>query len=131
MGFLGFLLQGLPLIGRAFDSFDSYTKSKMNTDLEKYKVKGTVDVEAMKQDTAIIEARTNLIAQMKDDPAAKWGRRLIIYPWGIWFTLITYRSILQESSWAEYSWVIKAYPANLEYIGYAIIAYLLGTAWKK
>lgn len=130
MGFLTFLIQGLPLAGKLTDAFTNYTNKKMDSAVEKYKVDGTVDIEAMRQDTAIIKARTDLIATMKDDPASKWGRRLIIYPWGIWFVLITYRSILQDSPWAEYSWVIKAYPNNLEYIGYAIIAYLLGTAWK-
>lgn len=129
-GFLAFLLQGLPLVGKAFDTFDNYTKNKMNTDLEKYKVKGQIDTEAMRQDTAVIEARTNLIGVMKDDPASRWGRRLIIYPWGVWFTCVTIRSILQDSPYEQYTWVVKAYPDNLQYIGYAIIAYLLGTAYK-
>lgn len=122
-GFLSFLISGLPFFGKVADAFSSYANKKVDADLEKYKTDGKIDVD-------IITARTQLIAQMKEDPASKWGRRLIIYPWGLWFTAVSIRSILQESPWAEYTWVIKAYPDSMQYIGYAIIAYLLGTAYR-
>lgn len=131
MGFLAFLVQGLPLVGKLTDAFTNYTNKKMDSAVEKYKVDGTVDVEAMRQDTEIIKARTNLAIEMKGDPASKLGRYFFIFPTGIWFSLITYRSIMQDSPWAEYSWVIKAYPGNLEYIPYAVIAYLFVTSFKK
>lgn len=132
MGFLSFLIQGLPLIGKITDAFTSYTNKKMDTNLEKYRVDGQVNTEAMKQDTAIIQARTELAIVMKDDPVNKWGRRLLIYPTGIWFSLITYRSCFMEHPWlSEYTWTIKAMPSNLDYIPYAVVAYLLVTAWKK
>lgn len=122
--FLAFLIQGIPVVGKLADTFTNYTNKKMDTEIEKLKVNGQVDV-------SVLQARTTLIAQMKDDPASKWGRRLILYPWGVWFGFVCFRSILQNSPWAEYSWTVAALPSNLEYIGYAIIAYLLGTAWRK
>lgn len=127
MEFLTFLIRGLPLVGglvgKGLDAFTTYTNKRMDSDLEKYKTDGKIDVD-------VITARTNLIAQMKEDPASKWGRRLIIYPWGLWFTAVSIRSIMQHSPWADYTWVVAAYPDSLNYIGYAIIAYLLGTAYR-
>lgn len=130
--FLAFLVQGLPFFGKVTEAFTNYTNKKMDTDLGKYTVKGQVDTEAMKQDTAIIQARTELAIVMKDDPAGKWGRRLFIYPTGAWYAFVVWRSLVQENSLLQdYSWVVKALPNNLEYIPHAVVAYLLVTAWKK
>jgi hypothetical protein len=124
VSFIGFLLSGLPIVGKGFDAFTNYTNKKMDSEVEKLRIDGKIDSE-------VIQARAQLAAVMKDDPATKIGRWFFVLPTGIWFSLITWRSVLQESSWSEYSWVIKAYPGNLEYIPYAVIAYLFVTTWRK
>lgn len=124
-------LRAIPVVGKAIDAFAAYYNKKQDVDLEKYKVKGQLDTEAIKADVAIIQARAELAAAHKDDPAAKWGRRLLIYPTGVWYLAIVWRSLVQEHpTLSEYSWVIKALPANLDYIPYAVVAYLLVTAWR-
>ena len=108
-----------------------FTK-KMDVDLEKYKVKGQVDVEALRQDTEIIKARAELAQATKDDNTTKWGKRLFVYPVGVWFALVVYVSCFMHHPWfKDYVWEIAALPKNLDYITYAIIAYLFVTAWKK
>ncbi len=124
MSFLAFLVQGIPVIGKAFDAFTNYTNKKMDTEVEKLKVNGTVDL-------GVIEARSKLLAEMKEDPATKWGRRLIIYPYGTWFGFVSFYNIFKQSPWGSYTWIILDYPAGMQYIGYAIIAYLFATAWRK
>lgn len=110
----------------------SFLNKKEDAAVEKYKVDGKVDVAAMQQDTEIIKARAALAAALKDDPVVRWGRRLFIYPVGVWFSLIVYRSIFQEHPVMEqYTWVIKALPDNLHYIPYAVVAFLFVSAWKK
>lgn len=126
------LLSLIPFVGKVLDSVTAYLNKRQDVDLEKYKVKGNVDINAVNADVAVIQARANLAAAMKDDPANKWGRRLLIYPTGVWYSAIVWRSLVQEHPiLADYSWVIKALPQNLDYIPYAVVAYLLVTAWRK
>lgn len=104
---------------------------KLDTDLEKYKVNGEVNIEAMKEDTNVIQARAVLAAVMKDDPVNRWGRRLFIYPVGTWFSLIIYDSAFRNILPDGWTWKVLALPHNLDYIPYAIVAYLFVSAWKK
>lgn len=101
-----------------------------DTALGKYKVDGEVNVEAMRQDTEIIRARTELALAMKDDPTTVWGRRLFIYPTGVWYTAIILYCIL-HNRFPDSTWKILALPSNLEFVPLAVVAYLLVTAWKK
>lgn len=108
----------------------SWLNKREDTALGKYRVDGEVNVEAMRQDTEIIRARTELAIAMKDDPTTRWGRRLFIYPTGAWYCAIILYCIFHQLL-PEHTWVILALPTNLEFIPYAIIAYLFVTAWKQ
>lgn len=133
LAFLAFLLQGLPLIGpligKGFDAFTNFTNKRMDTDLEKYKVKGTVDVEALKQDTEIIKARTDLAIVMKDDPATKSGRYYFIHGTGLYYVAVLWDSTRFTRNLFEIG--VLEIPHWLQYMPYAVIAYLFVTAWKK
>lgn len=106
-----------------------YLNKKEDSSLEKYRVDGVVNVEAMRQDTAIIQARAELAKAMKDDPSTKIGRWLIIIPTGLWYSAIIVYCIF-HNAFPEYTWQILALPPNLNYIPYAVVAYLLVTAWS-
>lgn len=101
----------------------TWLNKKEDTILEKYKVDGKVDVE-------VIKARAILTAAMKDDPASKFGRWFFIVPTGLYFSLIVYDSCFR-SIFEDYTWRILALPQSVEYVPYAVIAYLFVTAWKK
>lgn len=111
------------------DPIASIFNKKTDAVIEKYKVDGTLNVEAMKQDTEIIRARVDLAKAMKDDPTTKMGRRFFIYPVGVWFAGIVYYCVL--SPYFPGILPVLALPTNLEYIPYAVIAYLFVSAWKK
>ena len=108
----------------------SWLGKKEDTQLGKYKVDGEVNIEAMRQDTEIIRARTELALAMKDDPVMIWGRRLFVYPTGAWYCAIIFYCIF-HNLFPNYTWKIVALPPNLEYIPAAVVAFLLITAWKK
>ena len=119
-------------LGKVIDLVSSYINKRQDVGLEKYKVNGQISIKNIEADISIIQARAELAKALKDDPASKWGRRLLIYPTGIWYSLIVWRSIVQEhETLSEYSWVIKALPPNLDYIPYAVVAFLLVTAWRR
>jgi hypothetical protein len=127
MSFFGDLAFGA--IKGIVDPIASIFNKKTDAAVEKYKVDGVYNVEAMKQDTEIIRARVDLAKAMKDDPTTKMGRRFFIYPVGVWFTAIVVDSLLHKA--LEYTYRVEALPTNLEYIPYAVIAYLFVSAWKK
>lgn len=126
MGFLAWLNP----IKAALDLIGSIINKAQDVSLEKYKVNGTVNVEAMRTDLSIIQARAEVAKATYDDPVNRWGRRLFIYPVGLWFTLIILDSCFRNLL-PDYTWRILALPPNLDYIPYAVIAYLFVTAWKK
>lgn len=107
----------------------SIFNKQADASVEKYKVDGQYDVEAMRQDTEVIRARVDLAKAMKDDPTTKMGRRLFVYPIGFWFAAIVYFCVF--SPYFPGILPVKALPTNLEYIPYAVIAYLFVSAWKK
>lgn len=127
--FLAFLIQGLPFFGKLTDAFTNFTNKKMDTALEKYKEDGTVNIEAMKQDTAIIQARTNLAIVMKDDPATKYGRWFFIVPTGLFYIGVIWDSTGLLRDFHKLN--MLELPVWMQYMPYAVIAYLFVSAWKK
>lgn len=102
---------------------------KTDASIEKYKIDGTVNVEAMRQDTEIIKARADLAKAMKDDVTTRLGRWFFVFPVGIWFSAIVFYCI--AGPYFPEIKIVKALPNNLDYIPYAVVAYLFVTAWKK
>jgi len=131
LGLLSLIPQGLNILGTGVTGIFSWLNKKQDVDLEKYREDGKVNVKQIDADVSVIQARTALALALKDDATSKWGRRLFIYPTGAWYSLVVWRSIVQEHSWLhEYSWVVKALPNNLDYIPYAVVAFLLVTAFR-
>jgi hypothetical protein len=116
------IISGLLGLG---NSISAYLNKKQDVALETHKDDNRTDV-------SVIEARAPVAIAGMSDKVNQWGRRLIIYPTGVWYSCIIFRSIFQENSIVgPYTWVIKALPSNLDYIPYAVVAYLLVTAWRK
>jgi hypothetical protein len=120
----------IPFVGKAIDAWSAHDQKKQDTVLEKYKVDGTINVELMRQDTEVIRARAELAASMKDDPVVRWGHRLFVYSTGLWYGCIIGYCIVHPYFPSTIKPVL-ALPEHLNYIPYAIIAYLFVTAWKK
>jgi hypothetical protein len=129
-------LSAIPLIGRVFDLVQSGMSlvkdvfvKKIDADVEKYKVKGQIDVKAIEADVAIIQARTKLIEALKDDPAIKVARVWVLVPASIYFGVYFYYLAFSTLLPSVFIWKPLELPSSLDYVVYGIIALLCGTAW--
>jgi len=118
------ILDILNIVPSLIDLGKTWINKKEDTALEKYKVDGTFDI-------TLIQARAAVAAARAADTVDRWGRRLFIYPSGIWYALVVYdscfRMVLPE--WA--TWRVLALPPQLDYIPYAVIGYLLLSVAKR
>ena len=131
------VLSAIPLIGKFFKLIETgmgFVKDvfvkKIDADVEKYRVKGQIDVEAMKTDTAIIQARTNLAIALKDDPGTKVARFWVLVPASIYFGVSFYYYTFANLLPPVFIWEPKVLPTSFDYLVYAIIGYLFVTAWR-
>lgn len=123
-------LSAIPVIGKIADAIASYFNKKQEVDLEKYRVKGNIDIKSIEADVAIIQARAKLAEAMKDDPATKVARIWVLVPasvyFGVSFYYLTFKNLLPP----VLIWQPLALPSELNYLVYAIIGYLFVTAWR-
>ena len=107
------------LIAAIINGAMGFFNKRTEADLEKYKIDGKVDI-------AEVQARAEVAKERAVDSVDRWGRRLLIYPTGVWFALIAYTSSFMENSYIKpYVWIVHDLPKNVEYIPYAVVGYLL------
>lgn len=123
------LLSLIPFVGKLVDAWSAHDQKKQDVVLEKYKVDGTVNAELIRSDVEVIKARVDLAKARSNDTVDRNGRRLFIYSTGLWFTAIVIDSLLHRA--LTYDYRVEALPPNLEYVPYAVVAYLLVTSFKK
>jgi hypothetical protein len=117
----------IPLLSKILDiptMLSAYFYKKQDTDLEKYKVNGQFDI-------TLIQARAAVATARAADTVDRWGRRLIIYPTGVWYALVVADSCLRNVLPAEWTWRVLALPPQLDYIPYAVVGYLLLSVAKR
>jgi hypothetical protein len=117
-------LNVLNLLPNLVDLAKTWINKKADVDLEKYKVNGQFDL-------TLIQARAAVATARAADVVDRWGRRLIIYPYGIWYSLVVYDSCFRNLLPAGWTWRVLALPPQLDYIGYAVIGYLLLSVAKR
>lgn len=123
-------LSAIPVVGKAIDAFTAYFNKRQDVDLEKYKVKGNIDIKAIEADVAIIQARAKLAEAMKDDPGTKVARVWIMIPASVYFGISFYYHAFVDLLPGVFIWKPMELPASLEYVVYGIIGYLFVTAWR-
>lgn len=123
-------LSAIPVVGKAIDAITAYFNKKQDVDLEKYRVKGNIDIKAVEADVAIIQARAKLAEAIKDDPATKVARFWVMLPasvyFGVTFYYLTFKNLLPPA----FIWQPIELPPSLNYVVYGIIGYLFVTAWR-
>lgn len=113
--------------------FFGWLNKKEDISLEKFKVNGVVDVEAVKGHIALLRARRDILIE-----AMKYrGMRMVQYgfmvPLVVWFNAVIAYCIIHP----VYDWWPKVLPlpSNLEYILAGIIAFLFLSSkiddWKR
>lgn len=125
LSFLSFI----PILGPIFQSLaDAWGKHeditlKKQQDVNKTSVDKQIDLN--KTDVAIIQTRANVAIAFKDDPGVRLIRDLVMFPIAIWtggyFYILTF---------PHGTWVVDTPPEAMQYIPYAVIAFLFATAYR-
>lgn len=117
-------------ISKIIDWVGAYANKRQEVDLEKYKVKGTVDIKAIDADIAIIQARAKLAEVLKDDPGTKVARIWVLVPASVYFGVTFYYLAFKNLLPSFMVWQPLTLPPSLDYLVYAIVGYLFITAWR-
>jgi hypothetical protein len=131
-------LSAIPVVGKIFDvvnnvtnKVSSFMEKKQDVEIEKYRVKGQIDVAAMKADTDLIQARVDLQKVRGGDQDSKFGRVLIISFSGMyigsWMWWASFSNLLPK----YLVWKPEELPTSMEYIPYAVIVYLFAVIIKN
>lgn len=131
MWFLSLIPKTLDIVSNVSNGLFGWLNKKQDVDLEKYKVKGNIDIAAMQADTALINARVDLAKAMRTDPATQMGKVVIIGGTGLWtFSWLWYSSF--ANLLPHYLvWKPLELPTSIEYLPYAVVVYLLAVQIKN
>lgn len=115
------ILGWLPVVGPIVDGVVSIFKGKQDLDI----AKGAQRLEEVRLRLAYLEA-------VKDQTDIRVMRDLMIFPVIVWAALGTWDTIVAESAYSEWMFhVAKFPPGPLEYLPFAVLAYLFGLQMKK
>src|SRR3990167_4788347 len=125
------ILDWLNPISKAFDVIGGIVNKRQDVSLEKYRVDGQVQISELENEVKAKTVLGNLLETLKDDKVIAWGRRLFIYPTGIHYALTLYDSCFRNvlPDWA--TWRTLELPANMQYIPYAVVGFLLLMVYKR
>lgn len=104
----------LGFFNKGFD----YLNKKQDVALEKYKVDGSYDETHIKTLGMVAAARAA-------DVVDRWGRRLFIYPTGVYYALTLYDSTFREVLPAWATWRTLELPADFKWVMMSVVGYLL------
>lgn len=79
-------------------------------------------------DVSVIQSRNTLLGQIHRDPVIAVGWYLFIVPTGVWYAAIVLYCLVHP--WVSWWKTVTALPPNIEYIPYAVIAFLFGLAYR-
>lgn len=114
------MLAWLPIIGPIIQGVISIFTKKMDTDVEKLKTTRSADLEEAKVSSEIIKTT-------QDDIGLRFMRDLLIFPIIVWTTLLSWDTIIAESSYREYMWHLASFEkTGAPYLPYAVVVFLLG-----
>lgn len=123
----------LPIVGPIIQGVVDVFNKKADVDLQK-----TVDinktalgkqVDTNKTDVAIIQTRAGIVLALKDDLGIKLMRDVIMYPVAVW-TLLYYYCLTFKGLIPDHVWDVGVPPESMQYIPYAVIAYIFATAYR-
>lgn len=114
------LLGWIPIIGPIVDGLVSIVRGRQNVEVEKAKL----SVEELRVRLTYLEA-------VKDQIDIRIARDLIIFPVAVWCAIGTWDTIMAISYRNLMFHIEKFPPGPLEYLPFAVLAYLLGIQMKK
>lgn len=122
---LSILLGWLPIIGPIINGLSSAFSKTQDTKIAE--IQGR---------TAETQAAVQIIEATKDDIGLRIARDIVIWPVCIWTALLTYDTIIAESSFKGWMFHLASFDqTSAPYLPYAVLMFLLGNiginAWKK
>lgn len=125
LSFLSFI----PILGPIFQSLaDAWGKHEDITLQKQVDVNKTAlgkQQDENKTDVAVIQSRAQVAIAFKDDPGVRLIRDLVMFPIAVWSGCYFYVLTVPQ-----YSWSIGTPPPAMQYIPYAVIAFLFATAYR-
>lgn len=117
------MLGWIPFIGPIIKGITDYLNKKQDVDLEKYKVDGKVDVEAM-------WAANQLTIAFKDDLGTKICKAPLLFIGSAWCVLTVWDYIV-AIKYPGLVWSTRAFPdaSGLAYLPQTLLLYFFGSAW--
>jgi hypothetical protein len=123
------ILSVIPIVGPIVQGVIDLFKQRADVDLQKTldanKTALGKQTDANKTDVAVLQTRLALALATKDDLGVKLMRDLIMYPVAVWNLMYFY-----HLTFPNYSLAVNTPPESMQYIPYAIIAYLFVTAYR-
>lgn len=125
------LLTLLPIVGPIIqgivDAFSKHEDITLQRQVDTNKTALGKLQDENKTDVSIIQTRANVAIAFKDDIGSRLIRDLIMFPVGVWtafyFFYLTFHNVMSM-------WKIDEAAQNMQYIPYAVIAFLFVTAYK-
>lgn len=125
LSFLSFI----PILGPIFQSLaDAWGKHEDITLQKQADVNKTAlgkQQDENKTDVAVIQTRAQVAIAFKDDPGVRLIRDLVMFPIAVWtggyFYVLTF---------PHGDWLVGTPPPTMQYIPYAVIAFLFATAYR-
>lgn len=123
------ILSWLPIIGPIFQTIaDAWSKHEDVT-LKKQQDINLTSLEKQRDisrtDLGVIQTRAQVVTAFKDDLGVRLIRDLVMFPIAVWtggyFYMLTF---------PQYSWAVNTPPDAMQYIPYAVIAFLFATAYR-
>lgn len=125
LSFLSFI----PILGPIFQSLaDAWGKHEDITLQKQVDVNKTAlgkQQDENKTDVAVIQSRAQVAIAFKDDPGVRLIRDLVMFPIAVWSGAYFYTLTVPQ-----YSWHMELPPTTMQYIPYAVIAFLFATAYR-
>lgn len=125
LSFLSFL----PILGPIFESLANAWGKHEDITLQKQvdtnKTALGKQQDENKTDVAVIQSRAQVAIAFKDDPGVRLIRDLVMFPIAVWtggyFYILTF---------PHGDWIVNTPPTTMQYIPYAVIAFLFATAYR-
>lgn len=123
------LLTLLPIVGPIIqgivDAFNKYQDVSLQKQVDKNKTALGKQESTDNTDVSIIQARTEVAIAFKDDIGTRLIRDLVMFPVATWTACYYYTLMVPD-----YSWKVLTPPESMQYIPYAVIAFLFVTAYR-
>lgn len=114
-----------PIIQGLVDAFSKHEDVTLQRQIDANKTALGKQADISKTDLAIIQTRAQVAIAFKDDIGSRLIRDLIMFPVGV-HTILYYWGL----TFPMYAWGVKEPVESMQYIPYAVIAFLFVTAYR-